>query len=232
MNKLPIECIIDLIKYLSYPEFILFTRSSKYYNNIIKEILNNKIITNYNNYHNFSKLLNNITILRNTWSPYCTITNILEYTPDTWNQFIISINEDTHASIKYAIYYAYFILNNTATSARVRYGVTEWIAVIYPNGMIKQLQTSTGYITCNDNNCIFISIKYATSPHLIQYISNDINNTKDLIIEFQNSHSEIIQPPFNIDIHILKSILIKNRNYNKRGKINYIEDFIFWDRLL
>jgi hypothetical protein len=187
------DIINNIIKYLNFNDILKLRLLSQYYNLNFKdnkininikyyiEFLNNRN-KNYDPERNFIKIINNINVIYNYWSPYGgDLDNIKQYQIYNWNM-LFSNNNFTHFTpLKYAIYYAYFILNNTATSERINLADTSysWKAIIYDNGMIKQLTNTTGYL-CYNKNEKSIQIKLIYNSNML----TNNNFIKDIDINF------------------------------------------------
>jgi hypothetical protein len=142
---------------------------------------------------------------------------------------LFSNNNFTHFTpLKYAIYYAYFILNNTATSERINLADTSysWKAIIYDNGMIKQLTNTTGYL-CYNKNEKSIQIKLIYNSNML----TNNNFIKDIDINFytDNLYQNISNNKLNpiIDKNVLKNLLNNNKKFRIIKYLN--EDLTYYN---
>jgi hypothetical protein len=205
-------------------------KSIKYYN----DFLDNRN-TKYDKYRCFVKIINKITINYSYWSPYGGDTYINEYEIYAWNMLFSNV---VLSPIHYAIYYAYFLLNNTAISETLDMNAHSymWRAVTYDNGMIKQLTNSTGYLSYNNNITKLLNINLIYNKSDNQWGVQ--NNLKDIIIYYNTNvfssnkikYKQIIPV---VDTYVLKLILnnrkiIPSQSYNK---IRYIEDILLYHNI-
>ena len=237
MNYLPEVSIDNIISFFSINEILSLKILSKENHTIIYNYLKRIHNAKHDEYRKFTSIINNISIPNNTWSQWCGISSHIqlhEYSIFKWDLLFSQKQQKYHFdAISYAIYYAYFMINNTAYAARTEIGKCVWSALIYENGMIKQLENTCGYLQYNntDLNCKIITISYKYTDYKNWAMPDIKNNNIDinLTINFTEiSTGQMFNADENIPIdkEVLKNIIWTNKKYNLNKKITYIEDFI------
>ena len=234
MNYLPEVSIDNIISFFSINEILSLKIISKENHNIIYNYLKKIHKAKHDNYRNITAIINTISIPNNTWSQWCNTTKLSlhEYSIFKWDLLFLQKKQKYNFdAISYAIYYAYFMINNTAYAARTTFGTCVWCALIYENGMIKQLENTCGYLQYDSNelNCKLITISYTYG--MCWFMPNTIKKDFDikLTIKFTEIRTgQLFNEDENIPIdkEVLKNIIWTNKKYNANKKITYIEDFI------
>ena len=235
MNYLPEVSIDNIISFFSINEILSLKIISKENHIMIYNYLKRIHKSKYDDYRKITSIINNISIPNNTWSQWCNTTKFAlhEYSIFKWDLLFSQKKQKYNFdAISYAIYYAYFMINNTAYAARTTIGKCVWCAVIYENGMIKQLENTCGYLQYDSNepNCKLLTISY-TYSNMGWFIPDAMK--KEFDIKLTINFTEIgTGQMFNgnenipIDKEVLTKIIWTNKKYNANRKITYIEDFI------
>jgi hypothetical protein len=153
MNQTP-QCIMLSItnKYINIIDIVNISKSSKEFN---KECI--KIIQEYL----FFLKVGKIKIIQGTWNPYCIVndSDIKEYSILFWEEFL-GKNPYTVSQTELSIIIAFFNIYTSLSSMRTYGPYRHWYATTYSNGLIKQLQTTSGYVRYNKECDITIETNY------------------------------------------------------------------------
>lgn len=129
-----------------------------------------------------------LDIKQGCWSPYCTIRDIQEYSLEFWENFL-NKNPLEPTFDEVSIINS-FILSNISLSIKT-YGLQQsFKAIVYPNGLIKQLPTTGGFLYY-ENYIEEHTIEITT----IVYKNNPSKNV------------QVLYEPINISTHIIEKIL-------------------------
>jgi len=141
MDQIQIIMLSITNKYINIIDIVNISKSSKECN---KEC--NKIIQEYL----FFLKVGKIEIKQGTWNPYCTINDndIKEYSILFWEDFL-GKNPYTASHTELSIIIAFFNIYTSLSSVKTYGGCRHWFATTYSNGLIKQLQTNSGYVRYN-----------------------------------------------------------------------------------
>ena len=204
-------------------KLLTFTKNNKIHNTIkyYYEFLDNRN-TEHDKYRYFIKLVNNITIKYS--SLYYSDEKINKYKLCKWDKLFSNI---ILTPAHYAIYYAYFIMNKTATSEKINLNSTSyiWRAITYDNGMIKQLTNTTGHLYYNNNITNTLEIELIFNRDKTEYGWRN-GNIIDVNIYYSDNifYNKLSYKKFIpiVDDNMLKLVLNSNR-LSSPNKIRYIE---------
>lgn len=203
MNKSQSIMLSITNKYVNITDIVNISKSSKEFN---KECI--QIIQEYL----FFFKVKNIEIIQGSWNPYCTMNDndIKEYSILFWEDFL-GKDPYTASHTELSIIIAFFNIYTSLSSMRSYGNYRHWYATTYPNGLIKQLQTTSGYVRYNNECDITIETSY--------------NNKEDAKISF--NLTEKILSTYIIRQLIRKKSKISNR-YDDLSKSKWLELFYYY----
>jgi hypothetical protein len=161
MNKSQSIMLSITNKYVNITDIVNISKSSKEFNEECIQIIQEYL---------FFFKVKNIEIIQGTWNPYCTINDndIKEYSITFWEDFL-GKDPYTASHTELSIIIAFFNIYTSLSSMRSYGNYRHWYAITYSNGLIKQLQTTSGYVRYNNDCDITIETSYNKEHEKISF---------------------------------------------------------------